>query len=163
MTSIETNLATLKEHLHSTAFLVSKGGSEKEAHSKIIQSLILLHEVENALTQPEAPKASRKPDTNEINKVTRRLKLWAKRQDQINSKILNAFLKLERTGATIITEADVKNELPEEKSFESNFSQMKMIAEKNHGKIFEQHGEIVTLWSPVTGAVREYEEIVFEH
>ena len=47
------------------------------------------------------------------------------------------------------------------RSFESNFAQMKIIAEKNHGKIFEQYGENISLWSPVTDAVREYENVVF--
>ena len=162
MDSIESKLARLKGHLESVAFLVSRGSSEQEAHSKIVQSLVLLAEIENQLIKPIEPEVHDRSAIPEINKVNRRLKLWAKRQDQINSKILNAFLKLERSGATPVREIDLRNELPDEKSFESNFVQMKIIAERNHGKIFEQYGENISLWSPVIDAVREYENVVFE-
>ena len=145
MNNIEPKLAQLKNHLELAAFMVSKGTSEKEAHSEIVHSLIVLSEIEGLLVKPKAPEANEKTNINEVKKVNRRLKLWAKRPNQINSKILNAFLKLERSGATTITEIDLRNELPDEKSFESNFVQMKIIAEKNHGKIFEQYGENISL------------------
>ena len=155
-------LSKLKKKLESAAFLVSKTGAEKEAYSKIIQCLVLLSELEpsdeniNTMT-------STKNDSDEINKVSRRLKLWAKRPNQINSKILNAFLKLERSGIPVITENTLKNELLEEKSFESNFAQMKIIAEKNHGKVFDQYGENIVLWPPITSNIREYEKVVFRN
>ncbi|MBD9357987.1 hypothetical protein [Methylomonas albis] len=162
MNSIEPKLVKLKGHLESAAFMVSKGALEKEAHSEIVQSLVILSEIEGMLANPMEVEVYKKSDMREINKVNRRLKLWAKRQNQINSKILNAFLKLERSGVTTITETDIRNELPEEKSFESNFVQMKIIAEKNHGKIFEQYGDNIALWNPVIAGVREYENLVFE-
>ncbi len=163
MNNIESKLSLLKGCLESAAFLVSKGASEKEAHSEIVQSLVVLSEIESVLVKLTAPETHKKSNVLEVNKVRRRLKLWAKRPNQINSKILNAYLKLERSGATAITESDLRNELPEEKSFESNFSQMKIIAEKNHGKVFEQYGENISLWNPVIEGIREYEKIVFKH
>lgn len=163
MSSIESKLFQLKGCLESAAFLVSKGASEKEAHSEIVQSLVVLSEIESVLVKLRAPETHKKSNVLEVNKVRRRLKLWAKRPNQINSKILNAYLKLERAGATAITESDLRNELPEEKSFESNFSQMKIIAEKNHGKVFEQYGENISLWNPVIESIREYEKMVFKH
>lgn len=163
MNIVESKLTQLKERLESAAFLVSKGGFEKEAHTKIVQSLVVLSEIEGVLVKPKTTVALEKSNAPETNKVKRRLKLWAKRPDQINSKILNAFLKLERSGASTITEDDLRNELPEEKSFESNFAQMKIIAEKNHGKVFEQYGENISLWSPVVADIREYEKVVFEN
>ena len=39
---------------------------------------------------------------------------------------------------------------------------MKIIAEKNHGKVFEQFGGNITLWKPVVTGVREYEKTVFD-
>jgi len=163
MNIVESKLTQLKERLESAAFLVSKGGFEKEAHSKIVQSLVVLSEIEGVLVKSKTTVAPEKSNVPETNKVKRRLKLWAKRPDQINSKILNAFLKLERSGASTITEDDLRKELPEEKSFESNFAQMKIIAEKNHGKIFEQYGENISLWNPVVADIREYEKVVFEN
>jgi hypothetical protein len=57
---------------------------------------------------------------------------------------------------------DFKN-IKDEKFFESNFLQMKIIAEKNHGKIFEQNGDIVCLWEPIIESIREYEKIIFSN
>ena len=100
-------------------------------------------------------------DTNfksgEVEKVRRRLKLWAKHQGQINSRILNAFLKLDNSGASVVRERDLRNELPDIATFENNFNQMKNPGKNNHGKVFEQDGDIVTLWGPVAPFVREYE------
>lgn len=167
MTKIEPKLDSLKEHLESAAFLVSRGESEREAHAEIVQSLIIVSELKRMLNnhsaEPLHKPISRKPtDVEEVRKVNRRLKLWARRQNQINSKILNAFLKLKRSGLNTITEAHLKNELPEEKSFDSNFAQMKIIAPNNHGKVFEQYGDQISIWEPVVAAVNEYEKIVFE-
>ena len=166
MPKIESKLDSLKKHLESAAFLVSRGELDKEAHAEIVRGLIIVSDLKRMLnkqrSEPLQKPMSRKPtDVEEVRKVNRRLKLWAGRQTQINSKILNAFLKLERSGAAPIREIDLRNELPNEKSFESNFAQMKIIAEKNNGKIFEQYGENISLWSPVTDAVREYENVVF--
>lgn len=159
-------LSELKNKLESAAFLVSKEGAAKEAHAELIQGLIIVSELKSIYETPKdssSPLALTKKDSLEINKVSRRLKLWAKRPNQINSKILNAFLKLERSGVSVITENNLRNELSEEKSFESNFAQMKIIAEKNHGKVFEQYGENIVLWPPVVSNVREYEKVVFEN
>jgi hypothetical protein len=122
-----------------------------------------LSELEGLLNKQNVPALHETTDIEEVRKVNRRLKFWAKRQDQINSKILNAFLKLKRSGLTTIKEVDLKNELPEEKTFDINFSQMKSIAEKNHGKVFEQYGENISIWSPVAKSIDEYEKIVFEN
>ena len=118
MYKIEPKLDSLKEHLESAAFLVSKGESEKEAHAEIVRSLIIVSELKSSLnkqsSEPLQKPISRKPtDAQEVRKVNRRLKLWAGRQSQINSKILNAFLKLKRSGLATITEADLRNALPE--------------------------------------------------
>jgi len=161
MADIESKLSLLKSRLESAAFMVGKGGSEKEAHSEIIQSLILVSEIESYLIAPKKTNSSSGSERHEANKVRRRLKLWSGRQNQINSKILNAYLNLQRAGASVITEQDIRNELPGEQSFYTNFTQMKIIAERNHGKIFDQHGEQVTIWKPISADVAEYEKIVF--
>jgi hypothetical protein len=163
---LEFKLLNLKAKLESTAFLVTKNGSEKQIHSEIVQSLVILSEVLQSLSlHKREDKSDRKKspvsdltNINEINKVSNRLRLWAKRQSNINSRILNAFLKLEHSGMLVITENALKNEIPELRTFESNFNQMKGIAEKNHGKVFEQYGDQVTLWEPIIPYVREYEK-----
>lgn len=173
MKNIAAKISQLRKHLESTAFLVSRGNAEKEAHAGIVRSLVIVSELETALLEPETrseaaaiselarTKSFAHSDTREVNKVSRRLRLWAKRQDQINSRILNAFLKLDRSGKDAVTENDLKRELPDEPSFDSNFAQMKNFGEKNHGKVFQQYGENITIWEPVLSDVREYERVVF--
>lgn len=161
MKNIEAKLSLLKKKLESVAFLVSKGGMEREAHAKIVQSLVIVSELDATFSREPVKEASAEVDIQEINKISRRLKLWAKRQHQENSKILNAYLQLKRSGATKITENDLKAAIPENSQFESNFSQMKIIAEKNHGKIFDQYGEYIEIWKPVVSHIDEYEEVVF--
>ncbi|VAW85261.1 hypothetical protein MNBD_GAMMA18-1724 [hydrothermal vent metagenome] len=162
MENIESKILQLRENLETAAFLVSKGESEKEAHSQIVQSLVGLSEIEALFLASTSVVDANKSDSKEVNKVNRRLKLWASRQNQINSKILNAFLKLERSGVSSITESDLKKQLPEEASFDSNFLQMKIIADRNHGKVFEQSGEKISIWKPVITGVREYEKKIFD-
>jgi hypothetical protein len=36
---------------------------------------------------------------------------------------------------------------------------MKVIADHNHGKVFEQYGDEVTLWKPIIPCVREYQKV----
>jgi hypothetical protein len=158
MQSITTKLGHLKDKLESIAFLVTQESKAKESHKEIIQCLIILTDLESELTDADQTSSSGKIHSNEINKVSRRLELWAKRPNQINAKILTAFLKLEKSGMPYITENDLKKSLPNEESFESNFAQMKIIAEKNHGKVFEQNGEIVSIWPPVLSYVKKFEE-----
>jgi len=165
MEAVTVKLSKLKNKLESAAFLVSKEGAAREAHAELIQGLIIVSELESIHETPKDLSSSIPPtpkDSAEINKISRKLKLWAKRPNQINSKILNAFLKLERSGVSVITENDLRNELLEEESFDSNFAQMKIIAKKNHGKVFDQYGENIVLWPPVVPDIREYEKVVFE-
>lgn len=99
--------------------------------------------------------------TKEVNKVSRRLKLWVKRQDQFNAQILNAFLDLKRTGQKNITEEDINSKLGSKTWFWPNFVQMKTIADRNHGKIFDVTGHYVEIWMEIEPIVKEYEKAVF--
>jgi len=94
---------------------------------------------------------------DEVKKVERRLKLWAKRQHQINARILNAFLALRRRGKTAITVDDVRVEYAADK-FEGNFEQMANFGEQNRGKVFDRTIDgTVEIWKHVSRAVDEYE------
>ncbi|MAX55488.1 MAG: hypothetical protein CL537_08265 [Alcanivoracaceae bacterium] len=109
----------------------------------------------------EASASDEDDTTEEVRKVARRLNLWAKRQTQINSRILIAWLTLRRAGQQRITEADLRHALDDEPSFATNFTQMKIIADRNHGKVFELKGEVVAIWPPVARYVDTFEQQVF--
>ena len=100
----------------------------------------------------------------EIEKVKNKLELWAKpeRQKNINARILNVFLKLKQSGNECVTEKDMQKQLPNISTFESNFNQMKIIAERNHGKIFEETNGYIEIWEHVRLLVSKYEQEIFK-
>ena len=54
---------------------------------------------------------------------------------------------------------NIKDYLEDIRSFESNFIQMRMIGEKNHGEVFEEYGESVSIWESALLLVLEYENL----
>jgi hypothetical protein len=161
MNVIEAKFSQLRDQLESIAFLVSKGGNEKQAHSELVRLMSTLAEIERVCSVRQLENGASDKHATEEKKVRKRLKLWAlpDRQNQINVRILNAFLRLRNSKSVseIVTEDDLKRVLPDVGSFDSNFAQMKTIAEKNHGKVFEQNGSEVVIWERVLPYVTEYE------
>lgn len=177
MENIENKLLELQLVFDEIAFsdwvlsgLVAKEESAKGIYSTITKGRVILSEIENLTLVRTTEKKQYdkiemekkqydKIETDEINKVQRRLKLWAKpeRQNNINARILNTFLELKRYGNGVVTEKDIQNTLNPPK-FKSNFDQMRNIAEKNHGKIFEQKMNHIEIWQPVRIFVSEYEQ-----
>lgn len=165
MNNTEYQLSQAEIIFENVAFLIAKGVSAKEIHSNIIKGLIILSDIKKSIsTKNTKENEHNQSESNEIEKVQRKLKLWSKseRQQNINSQILNAYLKLRQSGKNYITEIDIQNELQNIDDFKNNFDQMKNIAEKNHGKIFEQNGDHIEIWGPVNLFVSEYEKIVFQ-
>ena len=157
---IHNEINKLEELLSDLLLLVSQGAELKHVHTKIIKSLVIVEK----LKSPSEPVSEGTPNeqlkVSEIRKVQRRLKLWARRPNQINHKILVAYLDLARSGKTDITESDLKKHMDYHGSFESNFVQMKNFSEKNHGKVFEQIGHKVKIWPPIEKYVHEFEQEV---
>lgn len=181
MKTIASQFSKLKDNLEAVAFLVSKGSYEKEAHSKIVQSLVLLAQIETeiydllntqgvSLADNPEPKIMPSPATRndnirysnnneknvslEIAKVSRRVPRWFKNPGQFNSTILNAFLEL-YTQQDQVTVQMLRTKCHTVNDFEGNYNQMKNFGEKNHGKVFEETNGIVTLWKPVKEFILE--------
>jgi len=154
---IDEMIAQARGFLEAAAFQVSAGNELPEAHRNIVKALVSLEEMERML-KSENPAVN--DELQEVSKVSRRLKLWAKRPAQMNTRILKAFLSLSSDEQQPVTEAQLKAEVGEE-NFDINFVQMKNIAEKNHGKVFEVTGDKVTIWPPVAAAVDEFRRTIF--
>jgi hypothetical protein len=152
-------ISKLRNEIEEAAFMLANNENKKEIHSKLVKCLVLIDKLdsdsENALSKDDI--------TIEINKVIRRLKMWAKpeRQSQFNSKILNAYLEIKRSGIQNITEQNINDHLGLNTWFLANFNQMKIIADSNHGKIFDVDGNYVKIWEPIKLAVNNYENIIF--
>ena len=149
-------LEQLKSELEDIAFMLGEDANRKEIHSKVIKCLLLVEGASVNCTNEIS-------DVDEINKVSRRLRMWAKpeRQAQYNSQILNAFLELSSSGSLNVTEKELRDKLGNPEWFASNFVQMKAKADKNHGKVFETASGYIKIWEPIRSAVDEYGSKVF--
>ncbi len=182
MQNIITKFSKLKDNLESVAFLISKGNSEQEAHSKIVQGLVLLSQIESecksllsdknlpgkdtskgkaTLTERQQNYVNVKSSANrankaeiEVKKVKRRIPKWFKNPGQCNSTILYAFLMLSEKHDRIIPQM-LRTECSALSDFDGNYNQMKNFGEKNHGKVFEEANGIITLWEPVKKYILE--------
>lgn len=144
----------LKSEIEAAAYMIASNEARDKVHAKLLNCLVLLNKIEE-------PASSTKPkpdETQEITKVARRLKIWSKtgKQRQKNSQILNAYLELSDNGKVEVTEQQIESFLGNPTWFSSNFTQMKAIAEKNHGKLFAVSGDKVSIWPPVKRYVDEY-------
>lgn len=95
-----------------------------------------------------------------LNKISK----WAGKPHQINYKILRAFLQLEGELEAVTYDNLMLRCNNQEKhydvyvpTFSSNFEQMKIDAEKSHGKVFvvDENG-VVTLWNYIADEVKKY-------
>jgi len=84
----------------------------------------------------------------EILKVRRKVPEWFRKREQINARILIAYLKLQQR-KQVITPSLLKAECKDIKTFSSNYNQMRIISDKNHAKVFQEENGQITLWEPV--------------
>ncbi|MCF8067443.1 MAG: hypothetical protein K9L30_02545 [Desulfobacterales bacterium] len=159
MVQVETKIEELKENLEKIAFLVSKGGAEREAHGKVVESLVILSQLETVILNGSSNQSNsnntktyneKEKIDYEVEKVTRKLPRWFKNPSQNNSTILFNYLKLsEQSQDANVSLQALKRTCNSVRDFYNNYSQMKNFGEKNHGKVFEESDGYVTLWGPV--------------
>ncbi len=80
-----------------------------------------------------------------------RIELWAKRPDQACSKILGAFLKLERQEEPVMisTLRSYCTDKLKVGGFDAKYASMKTDAGNSYGRVFFDHGEVVDIWPEV--------------
>ncbi len=157
----------LRESIESAAFLVATPDSQSQAHTKLVQSLVLLDHLEqhipNASERVPSFQAERNSETValELQKLERKLPRWRKNTHQKNSQILIEFLKLSKDWRKVAYET-LKAHCRNIDGFERNYNQMKNFGDKNHGKVFDERDGYVELWEPAVALVLElfgdYEE-----
>lgn len=111
--------------------------------------------------EKDAPVKIRNTSNNTENfaKAINRIPRWAKHPEQINYKIIRAYLKASanKNWASL---AEMQNicvndfKIPV-KSFRNNFSSMLTDAGNSHGKVFERNGDTVTIWENVRTVLEE--------
>jgi len=90
-------------------------------------------------------------EENEIKKVKRRIPKWNSKQNQMNYKILKAFMDLSNNGKHSVNIISLERylNLKDPKKFLGHYNQLKTISAKNHGKVFSEKNGQITLWEPV--------------
>lgn len=108
------------------------------------------------------PKGSEDNQMDFYGMANRRIPIWAMKPNQYNHKIIRAFFMLEQiTGKVTLEDLDrlcTDKAQPETyvPTFRSNYAQMKLDAPKSHGKVFEDDGETVWIWSAVKDTLMKH-------
>lgn len=143
-------------------------GDDGRLHAQSIDLLMGLTELEGKLPQHKTSditahlmgtKISASNVELEAKKVKARLPRWGNNANQINSRILSLFLRLSKRG-TPVTVNELKNAYGNDGEFDKNFAQMKMISERNHGKVFEVSDGVVEIWPKVIEYVEGFSKQV---
>lgn len=117
-------------------------------------------------SQDYNPKVASRKTADESNdyygKAIQRIPVWALKPTQYNHKIIRAYFEaLDIAGQASIVMMErlcSDKEHPElyVPTFRNNYSQMKLDGSKSHGKVFEDDGENVWIWSEVEEALMKY-------
>lgn len=152
-------------------------GRSDDLHEKALNLLLFNSQIETALQSlQEREKNSSKflskknnelsfeeVEVFEVAKLYRRVPRWARNPRQINSQILTCYLLLSAETSRTVTEGSLRQKFillgGNEDQFNKNFPQMKMISERNHGKVFDVINGKVTIWEPAKLAVDEFRTI----
>jgi len=108
--------------------------------------------------------ARQNEDSNKdfYGKAIQRIPIWAVKPNQYNHKIIRAYFKaVAATGRATI---DMMERLCSDENnlelyvptFKNNYSQMKLDGPKSHGKVFEDDGDSVWIWSEVEEVLMKY-------
>ncbi len=95
-------------------------------------------------------------------KAVKRIPVWAKRPEQYCHKIIRGFfLCRERYGNVLLNDLEEicsKEEIVElyVPTFRNNYYQMKIDGAKTYGKVFEDDGKVVKIWSEVEEVLMKY-------
>ena len=105
---------------------------------------------------------------NFYGKAAKRIPLWAKHPEQYCHKIIRGFFLLqEQNGQVLLPELDLlcsNEEVPElyVPKFRNNYYQMKLDGVKTYGKVFEDDGKEVRIWSEMEEVLAEYKSQFLE-
>ncbi|NLI65066.1 MAG: hypothetical protein GX367_10070 [Bacteroidales bacterium] len=95
-------------------------------------------------------------------KAIGRIPTWALKPEQYNHKIIKAyFTAVDIAGTATINMmeqlcSDRNHQELYVPTFKNNYSQMKIDGAKSHGKVFEDDGENVWIWSEVKDTLEKY-------
>jgi len=164
---IQDLVAGLKQDTETLIADIQYEGLGGEISEKALGMLLKIVELEQRCKQisigghPTNKSSSAELDLTEMNKVERRLKLWSRpdRQHQVNAKLLNLYLKLAERDEQVTVD-QFREAYGDDAEFLQNYPQLKNISPKNHGKVFEEVNQVVSIWQSVEQYVIEYKDAI---
>lgn len=97
---------------------------------------------------------------NELAKIYKKVPVWFNKPHQKNSQILINYMKL-REQKTPVTFFELESACERITNFRSSYQAMKAISDRNNAKVFDQAGQIISLWEPGKNFIeKEYERYV---
>ncbi|MBQ9481091.1 MAG: hypothetical protein IJU84_02885 [Clostridia bacterium] len=156
---------TIEPNVHEkfTVALMLSGETQKAALEKCVKEYI------SKTFYKESEKFSTTtPLSTETPKAIKRIPRWAKNPDQINHKIIRAYLLLSAENEQV-TSYDMERRCLDRNfsdtyapTFRNNFAQMKIETPKSTGKVFEEKNGFVTVWERVAPTLESYREYFTE-
>ena len=101
----------------------------------------------------------------EISKIRNKIPKWFRNPEQINTKILVSFMQLSCKNTKPVYIDELQTDCANIYTFDTNYNQMKIIAERNHAKVFdEDYNGMISLWQPVADFIcEEYDKYLSLH
>lgn len=157
---IDDSKAALKESIIIENKIIEEKLLQILANTKLLEQYL----VKNNLLKKEKKLEKHQLEAQEIEKVKRKLPLWLEKRNQYNYKILKAFMDLSNNGNHSVNIISLERYLNfnDSKKFLAHYNQLKTISAKNHGKIFEENNQQISLWEPVEEFIKkEFKNIKF--
>ena len=122
------------------------------------------------VSQEYNPKAANRANESKYyyGKAIQRIPIWSLKPTQYNHKIIRAYFEaVDIAGEATLT---MMERLCSDKNhpdlyvptFKNNYSQMKIDGPKSHGKVFEDDGERVWIWSEVETVLLQYKNSFYQ-
>ncbi len=118
-----------------------------------IQQTVFVQNIKNGLENLSATSKEL-----ELAKIYKKVPVWFHKPNQKNSQILINYMKL-REQKTPVTFFELEKACERIENFRSSYQAMKTISDRNNAKVFDEVGQIISLWEAGKSFIeKEYEK-----
>lgn len=146
-----------------TMALRLSGDNEADVLERCVKSYI--SKTFGAVSEEFSESKTKKVEERDYTKkAIQRIPGWSAKPNQNNHKIIKAYFTAELATGIVMLEAMEKLCGDKTQSdfyvsnFKNNYAQMKLDGPKTYGKVFEDDGEKVWIWSEVEDVLRKYKD-----
>lgn len=157
---------SIDEDVYEKFWLAMKLTKDSENHAIETSMRWYIAKTFEKVSQDYNPKSPARKTADESNdysgKAIQRIPVWALKPTQYNHKIIRAYFEaVDIAGQATIAMmerlcSDKEHSELYVPTFKNNYSQMKLDGHKSHGKVFEDDGKNVWIWSEVEETLMKY-------